>query len=134
MASFLQVSVIELPVLVGIVEPRQETISLLITRHVQPELEDYGTVASKVFLMVANRLQSLIPNGFHIDRVRQLLGFENFRVHANNQHLFVVTAVENADANLISPLAGKKFKILIPIAAESNRWPIALSMLPSRGW
>ena len=71
---------------------------LLVAGDVEPELEDHGTVARQVLLVVPNRLEALAPDGFRVDGIREPLSLENARVNPHHEDFFVVAAIEDAYA------------------------------------
>src|SRR5262245_34018927 len=63
----------ELPVLLGLVEPRQEAALLLALRDVEEELPDQRAVARQVTLEVADVLEALLPDPLRQELRGQLL-------------------------------------------------------------
>jgi len=97
MAALGHVRCRELPVLLGLVEPAQETLLLLRLRDVQEELPDQHAVACQVALEAADVAVALLPDPVRDQPWRQLLMREDLGVHAHHEHLLVVRAVEDAD-------------------------------------
>src|SRR5215470_3064344 len=87
----------ELPMLVRFVEPAEESLLLLAARHVQEELEHDQTLMAQVPLEMRDVGQSLLPDVLARAGRRQLLLLEDVLMHAYDQDLLVVRAVENAD-------------------------------------
>jgi len=97
----------ELPVLVRCVDARSETLRLLVLGQVKEDLHDLGAVAVQVLLEVADRLESLRPDGLVVDEViGQSVTVQDLWVHASDQHVFVVGAVEDADPSAFGQAAG----------------------------
>ncbi len=69
---------------------------LLVLREVEEELDDARPVRVQVLLETGNRAVALWPDGLRIS-LRNSLGGEDLRMHAHDQHLLIVGAVENAD-------------------------------------
>ena len=88
----------ELPVLVRLIDAREESLSLLLVREMQKDLHDPRAVAMKVLLHVHDGAIPLLPD---VLLVAQLLGkplaAENLRMHSNDQHFLVIGTVEDAD-------------------------------------
>src|SRR5450759_1020607 len=88
----------ELPVLVGRIDALEESLALFLFRKVQEELDDPRAVAVEMFLHVHDGAIALLPDGFLIRQpIRNTLGLQNLRMHANDQHLLVIGSVEDAD-------------------------------------
>src|SRR3546814_18968590 len=73
----------ELPVLRGVIEPREKTVALFLPRHVEEELHDGGPVPREVQFVVADRLKSTAPELVRLraarnrDALGQALGLED---------------------------------------------------------
>ena len=83
--------------LIGAVLAGPLTAQVLLKGHVEKELHDDRAVLCEVPFEVANRFEALAPNRFEIE-IGKPLTLEELRVDADDQHLFVVAAVEDADA------------------------------------
>ena len=70
---------------------------LLFLRKVQKELADHRAVARQVPLEAANIFEAFFPDVLRHQRRRKLLALEHLGMHAHDQHLFVIRAVENPD-------------------------------------
>ncbi len=96
----------EFPVLVRHIDAGKEPLSLFFVREVEEYLDGLGAIAMEMLLHVHNGLKPLLPD---VLLVAQLLGeslaAENVRMHANDQHLFVIRTVEDADAAAFRKLA-----------------------------
>ncbi len=89
----------ELPRLVGRVDACEEPFALLIVREVQEELQDDGTVAREVMLEGVDVLEAMAPELRCRSAIRrEILAREHVGVHARDDQLFVIGAVEDADA------------------------------------
>ena len=77
-----------------------KALSLLFLREVEKKLDDSRAVPVKVSLQIDDGFVPSAPDVFFVEQelVGQPLGPQDFRVHANDQHLFVVGPVEDADA------------------------------------
>src|ERR1019366_8489896 len=88
----------ELPVLVRLIDARKETLSLLLVRKVQENLDDLRAVAMKMLLQIAD---GVIPLGPNIPLITQLFGqslaAQKFRMNANYQHFLVIGTIKDAD-------------------------------------
>src|ERR1035438_148232 len=88
----------ELPVLFRLIDALKESLSLLIVRKVQEYLDDLCGVAMKVLLQIDDRAKPLLPNVLVVAQLfGEPLAAEKLRVHSNNEHLFVIGTVEDAD-------------------------------------
>jgi len=88
----------ELPALFQLIDPLKESLPLLIVRKVQEYLDDLRAVAMKVFLQINDRAIPLYPNILVVARLLgEPLAAKKLRVHSNNEHLFVIGTVEDAD-------------------------------------
>src|SRR5262249_28159129 len=96
--SFLRVVLRELPVLLRLLDPFEEPPSLLLLRDVEEELADDDAVPREVALEVADVPEALLPDVLRDDLRWQLLLRQEFRMHADDEGLLVVAAVEDADA------------------------------------
>jgi hypothetical protein len=88
----------ELPVLLRLIDARKESFSLFFVGEVEEYLDGLGGVAMKMLLHVHNGLKPLLPN---VLLVAQLLGetlaAENLRMHSDDQYLFIIGTVKDAD-------------------------------------
>src|ERR1035437_5362693 len=77
----------ELPVLVGLIDAFEESLALFLFRKMQEELDDPRAVAVEMVLHVHDGAIALLPDGFLIRQlIRNTLGLQNLRMHANDQH------------------------------------------------
>jgi len=65
---------------------------------VQKEFAHDDTVACQIAFEVADVLEALVPNLVGDKFRRQLLRAQKFRMHAYRGRLFVIAAIEDADA------------------------------------
>ena len=95
----VNVSSAELPVLVGLVYAGKESLLLFLIREVEKYLDGLGAIAMKMLLNVHNGLKPLLPD---VLIVAQLLGesltAENLGMHSDDQYLFIIGTVKDADA------------------------------------
>src|SRR5207249_2538104 len=96
-AALFDVGHAEFPVLLGIVDARQKALALLLLRDVKKELEHARAVAVQVALQVRDRLVALLPRVVFAAPVGNAFAAQDLRVHAHDQDLLVVRAVEDAD-------------------------------------
>ena len=87
----------KLPVLFRLCEPLQEPLALFLLRHVQEELAHHHALARQVALPRADVFEAFTPDVLGDDLARQLLAREDVLVHADDQCLLVVRAIEDAD-------------------------------------
>lgn len=88
----------EFPVLLGIVDARQETFSLFSFREVQENFYDACPVVMQMFFESANRFVALLPNPIGIYSVGgQILRLNDSGMHFGDQNFFVIGAIENSD-------------------------------------
>ncbi len=92
----------ELPVFVRAVDALQKALLLLLFRYVEEELQDHRAVEVQVALHLVDRAVAVLPerivNVLHRLDARNALIENILGMHAGHQHLFVVRAVEDADA------------------------------------
>jgi len=95
----LNVTLAEFPVLLGLINALQKTLALLFLRKVKIKLDDPGAVPIEMLLKVHNGAISFLPNDFFIEQfLRNPLCAENLRMHTNDENLFVIRTIENADS------------------------------------
>src|SRR6185369_17143751 len=76
----------------------------------EEKFDDTGPVAMQVFLQVHDRAIPIAPDRILIDQfIRETLGAENLGMYTNDQHFFVVGAIEDAD-----PAALRQFARRVP--------------------
>src|ERR1035438_6991718 len=96
--SLVNVREAEFPVLVRLINAREEPLSLLVLRQVQEELDNPGAVTVEMLLQIHDGAIPLIPNALFVEQlIRQPLGAENLRMDANDEHFLVVGPIEDAD-------------------------------------
>ncbi len=91
----------ELPVLVLLLQALQEALLLLALGHVEEELEDHDAVARQVPLDALDVLEAFLPDVVGHQLRRQFLPVQQLGVHADDEHLLVVRAIEDADASAL---------------------------------
>src|SRR5438552_9027688 len=96
-AALVDVGHAEFPVLLGIVDAREKALALLLLRDVKKELEHARAVAVQVALEVSDRFVALLPRVAFAASVGNAFAAQDLRVHAHDQDLLVVRAVEDAD-------------------------------------
>src|SRR6202034_1139256 len=95
----------EFPVLFRIVDAREEAPALLLLGEMQEELDDAGAVAVQVALESHDGLIALIPDGLSAAGIRQSFPAQDLGVHAHDEHLLVVRAVEDSDLAALGQIA-----------------------------
>ena len=83
--------------MVGEVDPAQEPDALLLLRQVEEELHHADPVVGEVALPVVDLAVAALPDPVVARFLRQLLPLEQLLVDADDEHLFVVGAVEDPD-------------------------------------
>src|SRR6516164_9703050 len=104
--SFVHVRGRELPVLLWRIEAPQEALLLFLARQVKEELEDDDSLPSEVILEVRDVGESLVPDALADQRPGQVLLVQDILVHANDQDLLVVRAVEDSDLSALGQTTG----------------------------
>jgi hypothetical protein len=83
-----------------------------------------------MLLMLADGAQAVVPDRLQVEFARYFLRGEYLRVHTNDQHLFVMAAVEYADAPAFRQAArGAPQEIMIEFLA---RWLFETEYLAAR--
>src|SRR4029078_9170806 len=109
----------ELPVFLRLVEPLHEAVLLFFTRNVEKEFEDQGALAGNVVFEMCNVGKPFIPDMFAHELWRQFLPFEYFRMHTDDQNLFVILAVENSYASALRQTFGvTPHEIMVEVLAR----------------
>jgi len=97
MPALLRVVAGELPVVLWQIDAPQEAPALLLLGQVEKELDDPEAVVGQIALPLVDRVVAVLPDVVLASVGRQLLGHEVLGVHADDEHLLVVGAVEDAD-------------------------------------
>jgi hypothetical protein len=97
----------ELPVLGGVVDPRQQTLALLAGGEVEEDLDHADAAGGEVLLPLVDRPEAPLPDVLPPGLGGQVLPLQVLRVHPNHQHLLVVRAVVDAD----DPAGGKVTRV-----------------------
>src|SRR4029078_8167701 len=87
----------ELPVVVGQVDAAEEAQALLLLREVEEQLHDAEAFVDEVALPVVDLAVAPLPDVAAARLPRQLLPREQLLMHAHDDDLLVVRAVEDAD-------------------------------------
>src|SRR5262249_22252023 len=87
----------EFPVLFRLVEPIHEPLFLFLPRNVQEELEDDHALPGEVVLEMRDVGEPFVPDVLAHEFRRQLLPLQDLLVHAHDQDLLVIRAVEDPD-------------------------------------
>ena len=95
----------ELPVLVGLVDPRQQALALLFLGQVQKHLDDARAIGMQMSFQVHDGPESAVPHRLVGSRIGQRFAAQDAAVHPHDQHLFVVRPVEDADATALGQVA-----------------------------
>jgi len=80
---------------------------LFLAREMQKEFEDDRSLSREIVLEIGDVGEPLIPDSLTDAVLGELLLRQDFRVHAHDEHLFVIRTVENAD----TPALGQAFDI-----------------------
>src|SRR5450432_1443132 len=90
---------VDFPVLLRSIDAVQKAFSLLVLRKVEKELDDPGSATMEVAFQIDDGPVAIQPNGLRIiEWGRQTLGTENLGMHPNNENLFVIGPIEDADS------------------------------------
>ena len=96
----------EFPVLVGLIDTRQESLSLLLLRKVEKYFDDLRAIAMNVAFHIHDGAIPVIPDGFIVAQFfRKPLTAENFRMYANYQHFLVIGTIEHTDPSALGKAA-----------------------------
>ena len=87
----------ELPAFGGLLQPLQQTLALLLPGDVEKELEHDHSIAGEMALEFADILEAFLPDVLADQLGRDFLPLQQFGMHAHDQGLLVVRAVEDAD-------------------------------------
>src|ERR1019366_5922533 len=88
----------EFTILFRHIDALKETLSLLLLREVEEELDDAGSVAVEVSLHIHDGTIPVVPYFIvGVRRVGDPFASDNFGMHADDQHLLVVGSVEDTD-------------------------------------
>src|SRR3954464_3986939 len=96
-AALLDVVRVELPVLLGVVDPPQEAPPLLLFGEVEEDLHHRKAVFDERSLPVVDLPVPALPDRSGARERGQLLALEQLGMHADHEHVFVVRAVEDRD-------------------------------------
>jgi hypothetical protein len=119
--ALLDVRLAEFPVLFRIIDAREKALALLLLGQMQEELENASAVVVEVPLQPADRSIALVPEGFVVLGARYAFRAQNFRMHAHDQHLLVIRAVEDSDlAALRKGEGGSPQKIVLDLGRRSG--------------
>jgi len=104
---FLHIVRRELPVLRRRIDPLEKPLLLLLLRDVQKELANQDAAPEQVALEGVDVLEPLRPDARGHDGGRKPLDVQQPRVDPHDEDLFVVGAVEDADAPALGQAAGR---------------------------
>jgi len=97
----------ELPALVRLIDSLQEAFPLFAIREVEEDLDDPGSIAVEMVLQVDDGTIPLLPNGLRIDPlIGKAFAPEDFRMHPNDKHFFIIASIEDADPPAFRQMAG----------------------------
>ena len=96
--TFRQIGGAEFPVLLRLVEPRQKSCLLLPLRKMKEELQNHGALSREMTLKVGDKFVLVFPHLLADEVLGQVLVRQQLRMHPDDEHLFVIAAVEYADA------------------------------------
>ena len=98
MFALLDIGGRELPVFVGLIDALKKALALGVFGLVQEKLDDAHAVSMQVAFKLDDRAIALLPDRLFVAQLfGNVLSEQQLRMHAHNQHLFVVRAVKNAD-------------------------------------
>src|SRR6185437_16372639 len=64
----------------------------------QEELDDPRSIPVEMFFQIDDRMEAMFPEVVRIEQfLREPFRFEDVAMNANDQHLFVIRTIENAD-------------------------------------
>ena len=96
----------ELPVLVRLIDAREESLSLLFERQMQKYLDDLRAVAMEMFLQIAMDSYLCSQMSFSSrNSSGKSLAAQKLRMHSNDQHFFVIRAIEYPDSAALGKAA-----------------------------
>ena len=97
MAAFFEIGKGKLPILARVVDAFEESLLLLLLRHVQEEFKDHHAVVSKIFLEAADLFEAPFPEFrayvFQRFDAREVFIHDKLRVYPGHEHIFIMTAV-----------------------------------------
>jgi hypothetical protein len=97
--SFVNVREAKFPILVRFINPFEESLSLFILRQVKEDFDDPGAVSVEMFFQVHDGTIPVLPKVLLVAQLlRETLIAENLRMHANDQYVLVIRAIEDAYA------------------------------------
>src|SRR5208282_4885529 len=96
----------KLPVLGGLFETAQKAPFLFLLRQIEKELPDDDAIAPQVMLVRVDIGEAFIPDVRGDERRRRPFALEQLLVHAHDENLFVVGAVEDADSAALGDALG----------------------------
>src|SRR6266536_3325804 len=105
--SLLGVGRRELPVLVRVVQPRQQPLLLFLSRDVQEELPDDRAVPGQMALEGVDVVVPLFPDALRYELAREHLRLEDLAVNADDEDFLIVRAVEDADDAPLRQVPGR---------------------------
>src|ERR1039458_8725067 len=95
---FVYVREAEFPVLVRLINAREESLPLFPLRQMKEELDDPGAVTVKMLLQVHDGTIPLLPNGrLVVQLVWKPFVPEKLRMYSNDENLLIVGAIEDGD-------------------------------------
>lgn len=105
----------QFPIIFWLVNAIKKTHSLLLRRQMKKKLDDSSAVVVKVLFVVNNGAEPFLPDSFLVmPAVWKPLRQQYFRMHPNDQHLFIIGAVEDPDTTTLrKTLRGAPQKIMI---------------------
>jgi len=97
--ALLNIGGTEFPVLCRIINAFEKTRALFVVRLVEEELDDPCANAVEMLLQIHDGTVSFVPQVFRIEQLsRKSLATKNLGMHADDEHVLVIGAIENADA------------------------------------
>jgi hypothetical protein len=100
--SFLNVREAKFPILVRLINTFEESLSLFVLRQVKEDFDNSRAVSVEMILQVHDGTVALLPNRLLVAQVlREALAAENLRMHADDEHLLIVGAIEYSDPSTL---------------------------------
>ena len=120
--ALLDVGEAEFPVLFRLVDAREKALALLLLGEVEEEFDDAGAVGVQMPLQTLDRAVTLAPEGLVVvRRFGERFAAQDLRMHADDQHFFVIGPVEDADAPALRQIArGAPQKVVLQFGRRSD--------------
>src|SRR5271155_5509059 len=97
--AFADVGGRKLPVLFWFLQPLEETELLFLPGEIEEEFANYDSIARQITFESADVLEALLPDVLGEQRRRKFLVLQDVGMHSDDQHLFIVGAIEDTDSS-----------------------------------